>query len=83
MKLNSMTFQQNDGIADPATVTVTMSIEEALWIAQVAGKQRGGSPHRTIYDCLVGDLFNRYWEDGVKDAARVYPMELPPIKYDA
>jgi hypothetical protein len=81
MKLNAISFKDDDGYAAPETITVTMTVEEALWIARVAEKQRGGSPHRTLYDCLVCDLFNRFWEDGVNDAAKQYPFEIPPIVY--
>lgn len=58
-----------------------MSVEEALWIAMVAGKQRGGSTHSGIYESLVGDVFNRYWDNGVNDAMREHYVEIPPIVY--
>lgn len=81
MEINSIDFEQTgDGVC-PAKVTVTMGIEEAIWIAKTAGKQRGSSPHSSIYDALVGDVFNRYWECGVDDACRARPVEIPPIVY--
>ena len=36
----------------------------------------------TLYSALVGDVFNRYWEDGVDDASREIHVEIPPIKYE-
>ncbi len=82
MKLKSIEFSDGDeGCADPRAITVTMTLEEAIWIALVSGKQRGESPHNGIYTCLVGDVFNRYWDDGVDDARKSHPVELPPIVY--
>lgn len=60
----------------PAMVTVEMSISEAAAIAKVFG---GLSPksfsekvpaltngeHSEVYGCLVGEVFNRFWDDGV------------------
>ena len=83
MKLKAITFSIDDeGDSLPATVTVTMTIEEAIWIAEVSGRQQGESPHNGIFHCLNGGVFNRYWEDGVDDAIKQFPVELPPIKYD-
>ena len=81
MQITNIKFIQGREGADPSAITVTMTIEEAIWIAEIAGKQRGDSPHLGIYDCLVGDLFNRYWDGGVDDAIRIYPVEIPPIIY--
>ncbi len=83
MKLNRLTFSENgEGEAIPDTVSVTMAIQEALWVARVSGQQKGESPHNGLYDCLVGDVFNRYWEGGVDDARRQFHFETPPIRYD-
>lgn len=83
MNLKSMTFTSDEeGAATPATVSVEMSIEEALWVASVASKQRGASPHNGIYSCLVGNVFNCYWEDGLEGAKKEFPVEIPPVKYD-
>lgn len=83
MKLKGLTFTSIiDEAASLDTVTVEMTVKEALWIARIAGEQRGNSPHHEIYSCLVGDVFNRFWDDGVADAARDYPFEIPPIRYD-
>ena len=83
MELKEMSFQENgDGDRIPATVTVKMTIEEALWISIVSGQQRGTSPHNRIYSCLNGDVFNRYWDDGDRDASKEIFIETPPIRYD-
>lgn len=81
MKLLSMTFSEHDDGIQPDTVTVTMTAREALWIAIVAGQQRGDSPHHDIYCCLTTDVFNRYWDDGVVDAKKEIPFATPPIRY--
>jgi len=76
MRLNNIKFSENE---EPEELTVTMSVEEATWIARIAGKQRGSSPHDEIYSCLIGSFFNKMWEDGVEGAPDVI---IPPIKYD-
>ena len=80
MKLKELTFSEdNVGDAVPSTITVEMTVEEALWIAKVAGKTRGGGG--SIYNCLVDDVFNRYWDDGANGANLQFNVEIPPIKY--
>lgn len=83
MKLKRLDFVDGgeDG-ATPATVTVEMTIEEAAWIAKTSGQQRGSSPHSPIYHCLIGDVFNRYWHDGIDGYLIDNPVETPPIRYD-
>ena len=82
MELKVLTFTQSDeGEAQPETITVQMTVQEALWIARVSGQQRGSSPHNGIYDCLVGDIFDRFWEEGVDGAIRQFHFEIPPIRY--
>ena len=72
MRLESMTFKRNsDGEVIPDQVTVTMGADEALWIAMVAGRVTPGQPAtEEIYGCLAGDVFNRYWDDGVGQGAQ-------------
>ena len=83
MELKSMTFTPgSDGDVVPETVTVTMTTNEALWIALVSQRQRGESPHNGISDCLSNDVFNRYWEDGVGEARRSFHVDIPPIVYN-
>ncbi len=82
MELKEMTFApDSEGTVIPETVTVKMTVQEALWLAIVSGKQKGESPHNGIFNCLNADVFNRYWDDGVDDAKREFPIETPPVVY--
>lgn len=66
----------------PEEVTVVMQANEALYMALVTGKQTlatseeiisGGSElNFEIYDCLTGDLFNRFFAGGTGEAKNVY-----------
>ena len=60
----------------PTTLMVSMSIEEAAAIGKVFGQMSPAGfeerfpnlPNETgseIYDCLIGEVFNRFWDDGV------------------
>ena len=73
MKLKAMTFR-DDGEGDPIpdTITVDLTIEELVWIAQAAGKLREvDKPHNfNVYGPACGDVLNRYWDDGADEAAR-------------
>lgn len=82
MKVKAMSFIGGEEGAEPNSVTVSMTISEAAWIAKVAGQQRGESPHSSIYSALIGDVFNRYWEDGVDEFMRQNQINMPPIRYD-
>lgn len=79
MKLNALTFDDTEELE---SVTVTMSLKEAIWIAKVSSKQKGVSPHSGIYDCLMGTVFNRLWEIGLEGAERENYVEIPPISYE-
>lgn len=71
MDLNKMTFAKHqDDEYYPETITVTMTLKEAIFIAKKAGAEPPAATG-TICDCLVGDVFNRYWDDGVDDAERM------------
>lgn len=81
MKLIGITFTDNEaGDPVPSRITVEMSQDEALLIATMIGKtnhtQRNemmagaGVIGSDVYDCLTGNVFNRYWDDGVTDAMR-------------
>lgn len=71
MKVRSIEFEEGDEGAIPSEITVTMSRIEAAAIARVFGKfsdvelEKRGLPQTEIYNVLVGDVFNRYWEDGL------------------
>lgn len=79
MQLKELSLDKDENLE---TVTVTMTIQEALWIARVSGQQKGESPHSGIFDCLVGAVFDRFWDDGVNDASKDFNFEIPPIKYE-
>jgi len=66
----------------PSKVLVELTLEEAIWIATVAGRQRGESPHSQLYGVLTADVFNRYWDDGLEDARKEFPVTVPPIRYE-
>lgn len=65
---------------NPSVVTVEMTIKEAAFLAKTLGKQNGlmkqeiypgyEDEEHTAYDCLVGDVFNRYWDSGVDGYVR-------------
>lgn len=69
-----------DGDTAPTQVTVRMTLAEAVYVTKVLGAMNGiqaeqvmpGGAHASneIYSCLTGELFNRFWEDGVDDALR-------------
>ena len=79
MILKTIAFEPVDDEQYPARISVEMTIEEATWIAAIAGKCSGDSPHHGIYDCLVGDVFNRYWDDGVDEAMKMLGIKIPNI----
>ena len=64
----------------PETITVELTHDEAVFLALFLGKQNGTEEEAVmtggarlggeIYDGLTGGVFNRFYEDGVKDAAR-------------
>lgn len=45
MQIEGIKFRQGKNGADPETVTLTLTIEEAIWIALVAGKTCGSGVH--------------------------------------
>lgn len=69
-----------DDEGQPESVTATLSADEALFLAVVTGKHSsntaeelmigGGRLSSSVYGCLAGSLFNRFYEDGVDDALR-------------
>ena len=80
MRLVRLNFDDDADEIEPTRVTVDMSKDEALLVAHMIGStsnlQRdelmsyGGVIGSGIYDCLVGGVFNRYWDNGVDDALR-------------
>lgn len=70
---------------NPSKIVVEMDVREAVWIASIAGKQRGrpeDSPHSEIYYCLTSAFFNRFWEDGIDGACKEHWTAIPPIVYE-
>lgn len=63
---------------DVEGVQLSLTGKEALYLAILIGKQSGvkddevwsgaASTSAEVYGALVGELFNRYYEDGVADA---------------
>lgn len=82
MKIRNIDFVQEDVGAVPSKVVVEMTIEEAVWIAEVAGSTCNSETAESIYRALAGDVFNRYWDDGVDAAFRDFGPVVPPIRYD-
>lgn len=76
MKINSIKFKKEV----PSSVTVTLSLEEAVFLSKLTGKlnhisaeqvwPKFGSVSSEIYYPLQNYLFNAYWDDGVRSAAR-------------
>ena len=83
MQLDSIQFEHGAEGPDPYEISVTLTITEALWIAKLAGQCRScGGESQELYSCLSGDVFNRYFDDGVDEADARYHVEIPPIKYE-
>ena len=76
MKITNISLE--DG--KPELITAQLTRDELIYIGLTIGKdapndanQRmpGGSAICSeIYACITGELFNRYWEDGIDGAAR-------------
>lgn len=74
MKIKKIKYDEK---RNPAKVTVQMSIVEAAFISTLTGtipsidfKQispDGMEIASEIYDCLIGECFNRHWEDGISE----------------
>lgn len=68
----------DDGV--PESVFVRLSRDEALYLAKLTGGQNGVSAEAVlaggaglnaeVYASLTGELFNRFYEDGVNDVVR-------------
>jgi len=79
MILRSIEFNEEE---EPKTITVNMSVEEAAWIASLTGSinNRNSQLHSDIYDCLVGAFFNKFFDDGIAEAAKEKCIRLPKIE---
>lgn len=67
MKIKSIDL---DDEGCPKKITCTLTVAEATWIARQAGGTSEGEIPYGIYASLTGDLFNRFWGDGVAGAER-------------
>jgi hypothetical protein len=82
MKLKAITLTEHEteGVI-PETITVEMTARELVFLAKTLGKQNGNvaetllpggtAESAEIYDCLTGDVANRFFDSGVEDWARV------------
>lgn len=53
---------------EPTEIILTMTVAEAAAIAGWAGKIGPPTPaSQATWDCLTGQLFNRFYDDGVND----------------
>lgn len=74
MKLRSIRFDADE---NPSIVLAELTIEEAAFIAKFTGGltgeqtdaiMRGSQQAKSdIYGCLIGGVFNRFWDDGLRD----------------
>lgn len=72
------TIELDDEGRAPTSVTVVITHDEALFLAMALGRMTGaGSDElmtggavlsQELYACLTGDLFNVFYEDGVRSA---------------
>lgn len=85
MQLLSMTFAPIKNEQCPATITVEMGVREAALIAKLFGRLSKTESHGAEVDnCLVADVFNRYWDEGVDEALIDLALTSPPeFKRDA
>jgi hypothetical protein len=87
MEIKNITL--NDG--KPVTVLAELSFDEAVYLGLVTGSMNwdmaekilpdaGPNASNNIYDC-VSDLLNRFYEGGIREAARYATRyEWPPKK---
>jgi hypothetical protein len=74
MKIRSIDFEEGEEGAIPSEITATMTLAEAVAITHIFGKFSDGDwaerglPRTEVYNVLTGDVFNRYWDDGVDGA---------------
>ena len=80
MKIKQLTFTDGEDGAIPASGVVEMTIEEMAFFAVIAGMLTDSMKPKNFdaYDALVGDVFNRYWDDGVDGAIREIGVRRPP-----
>ena len=76
MIVKALEFNYQEEYALPSFITVKMSIQEAAQIAAIFGQftdaefAKRGWTLTHVYDDLASNIFNRYWENGDKDAPK-------------
>jgi hypothetical protein len=72
MKIRQINYDQKDD-AEIKDITVTMTLNEAVALVNLAGKLNGTAqrklqlgPDESLYDALNG-VFNQHYEDGVPE----------------
>ena len=78
MKLDNIEFDKEEELKE---ITVTMSIDEACWMAKMTGSitNVNSKLHSEIYSCLTGAFFNKFYCDGVNEAQRKLGVVMPEI----
>jgi hypothetical protein len=71
-----------DGDELPSGIDAHLTCDEALYLTLLLGKVNyvqaeelmtgGGRAVAGLYECLTGALFNRFYDDGVNDAAFIH-----------
>lgn len=59
-----LNIELKDGF--PVQIVVSMSVDEAARVARSAGSASPSTNEDAeLYNCLAGELFNRYWDEGL------------------
>ena len=79
MKIKNIKFSKKVNLKN---ITVIMSIEEAAWFAKVIGNitSVNSKIHNEMYRCLVSELFNKHYYDGVDEAIKELGVVIPKQK---
>ncbi|WP_396902739.1 hypothetical protein [Mycolicibacterium sp.] len=77
MKIRSIAIGDDDM---PQTITAELTAREAAFLAKLTGRMSHSDAEAVVpgfsaesgrvYSALAGEVFNRYYEDGVDDALR-------------
>lgn len=77
MKIKAIVFDDESAVKG---LTFEISLPEAIYLAKLLGCQTGTTAegifhggadlNSELYSCLTGEFFNRFYDDGVNDAAR-------------
>lgn len=75
MRIRQINLARN---GEPEKVTAELTLDEALYITTMIGRQNGIQANEImpdgetiqheLYEALTGELFNRYWHDGAAEA---------------